>query len=288
MTTEVSTAQDSGNTNRRLRARAFQFTVFKEQCLNYILDELKKLKSCDYFIACEELAPITMNKHWHIYAHFSSSYTLSKKFLDTNVHIEICRGSPQQNIAYIEKDGDIIEEYGKRPNQGSKTVSELKELENPDELDWKEYNTWLKIHTRPKPIIIDDWLKTVKVYFIWGPSGAGKSFRAKNIILENGYHSFDEVSYTNGFWNGVTEKCKCCIYDDFRSSHMKASEFIKFIDYNIHTINIKGGFVQNNYTLIIFTSVQNPEELYYKSNPFENEEPNKQWLRRITVERVGE
>ena len=48
------------------------------------------------------------------------------------------------------------------------------------------------------------------------------------------------------------------LYDDFRDSHMKPSEFINFIDYNVHGLNIKNGEIQNNYKYIIITSVQDP------------------------------
>ena len=67
-------------------------------------------------------------------------------------------------------------------------------------------------------------------------------------------------------------------HSDFRDSHMSASEFINFIDYNKHYMNVKGGSVMNDYVLIIITSVQ-PIESIYANMP---DEPRKQWIRRIT------
>lgn len=79
---------------------------------------------------------------------------------------------------------------------------------------------------------------------------------------ENGIEEFEEVKYENGFWNGIGDGTGCCVYDDFRDSHMKASEFINFIDYNVHNLNIKGGNVKNNYNLIIITSVFPLNDIY--------------------------
>ena len=58
---------------------------------------------------------------------------------------------------------------------------------------------------------------------------------------------------------------------------MRASEFINFIDYNIHPMNKKGGSVQNRFSTIIITSIQSPESIYTNMDG----EPRKQWMRRI-------
>ena len=68
--------------------------------------------------------------------------------------------------------------------------------------------------------------------------------------------------------------------DDFRDSHMKPSEFINFIDYNIHNLNVKGGSVRNLYSTIIITSVQRLDCIYLN---MANDEPRQQWERRIKV-----
>ena len=66
---------------------------------------------------------------------------------------------------------------------------------------------------------------------------------------------------------------------DFRASHMTPSEFINFIDYRTHMLNIKGGSVRNGYTKIIITSIQSPFDIYSKFP----EEGRKQWLRRLRI-----
>ena len=91
------------------------------------------------------------------------------------------------------------------------------------------------------------------------------------------------IKYENGFYNGVGT-AKIALYDDFRDSHMKPSEFINLIDYNKHYMNIKGGQKLNDYNLIIFTTVQRLENIYLKML---DEEPRLQWERRIEEIKLG-
>lgn len=277
------TSQTSGNTIPSVfRARSFLFTLNQVEKYNDFKGLISKLKSCDYFIAALEKAPTTGHEHIHAYVHFSSQYKLNKKIIAIGAHIDICKGSPQQNIAYVKKDGNILDEWGKEPHQGFHNVKDLKEIKNPDELNWNEYNTWRKIQDETNnDIDIEDLHKDVKVYYIQGPSGVGKTERAKQIVRENKekYGStVNMLKYENNFWIGLGN-AKIAVYDDFRDSHMKASEFINFIDYNKHIMNKKGGQKINDYELIIITSVQNITEIYKSCHG----EPRKQWMRRVEV-----
>lgn len=168
MTAEVSTAQVSGNTTpSTFRSRAFQFTLNEVDKYDGLKNEILKLKSCDYFISCREIAPTTKHEHIHIYAHFNNSYKLSKKIMSFGAHVEICKGSPKSNVEYIKKDGNILDEIGEEPHQGaSHTVKDLEEMNEPDNLDWKEYNTWQKIKSRPQKIKAGEWKKDIKVFYI--------------------------------------------------------------------------------------------------------------------------
>ena len=60
---------------------------------------------------------------------------------------------------------------------------------------------------------------------------------------------------------------------------MTASEFINFIDYRSHNLNVKGGTVRNNYTKIIITSIQSIDELYSNMPS----EAKQQWIRRMII-----
>ena len=281
MNTQKQYTQGADNTKAApcLRSRSFQFTFNEIDKAPEIITYLKNLKICDYGIACIEEAPTTGHEHIHLYVHFNTPYTIHKKIFDCGCHIEICRGSPKQNIDYIKKNGNIIEEWGNEPHQGlAMTIADLKQIKNADQVNWNQYKTWLSV--KNNDIDIDDMKKDVEVYYISGPSGIGKTEKAKQIIRDNKDKYGSKITlakYDGTFWHNVHSEGTILLYDDFRDSHMKASEFINLIDYNIQPMNIKGSTVMNNYKLIIITSIQQLEQLYKNLD----DEPRKQWIRRI-------
>lgn len=140
-----------GNTkalNNKVFGRFFQLTLNCEKngdvsaCLfildnkyKKIIDYLKSRKQLKYFISCKEI-----NKkgyyHYHIYCQFEKYTKLSLKKTQ-GAHIEICRGSADDNINYIKKDNDIIEEFGTPIlNLNNLSIREvLKHKNNEDLLD---------------------------------------------------------------------------------------------------------------------------------------------------------
>lgn len=292
-----------GWTPYNMKARAFQLTVFddkKEGAHDKIVDYLRDLKLCDYGLSCWEICPSTKREHWHIYVHFKNSVKLSQKKC-LFAHLETVRGSVDDNIHYIKKTGKHesewnndpanhknLAEWGTIPTErgGGLTGAALMEMTTREviEYDPRCHQAHLKakeLLLNPADIDIDDWKKEVKIYYIQGPSGIGKSEKAKEIVRERyppGQRFVNLLKYENNFWSGV-DTAKVAIYDDWRSSHMKASEFINFIDYNKHNLNVKGGHKRNNYELIIITSVERFDEIYR----FTQGEPRLQWERRVEV-----
>ncbi|UPW41816.1 replication associated protein [Peromfec virus RodF5_42] len=271
-----------GNTNAKCanrRSRCFILTIFN--------DSVKHFKNAIYECWCDDTCKDGRpHKHHVIYFKNQVSFSTIKKIYPT-AHIE-CVRSVYDAINYIKSNKNgrkhNIEEIGNEPkDMRFKTVKEIKECDNPDELDWKQYNVWKKIQDeKSNDIDIDDWYKDIDIYYIHGPSGVGKSLKAKEIAKDYTCilpKKVNIVKYENGFYNGVGSDAKIAIYDDFRDSHMKASEFVNFIDYNKHTMNIKGGQKTNEYQLIIITSVQSPDDIYKNMVG----EPRKQWMRRMNV-----
>ena len=127
-------------------------------------------------------------------------------------------------------------------------------------------------------IKLDEWFKELKVIYIQGPNSQDNYNKAVELAAEHGYDKFDEVKHVRHLWRCVTENTGACIYNNFRDSHMKADEFVRFIDYNRHPLNITYGSVMNNYNLIILTSVQKIDEIY----PNQPYDPPERWLRRVT------
>lgn len=310
MTTEVTTevtkiaTQASGNTNPEAvpnsykcpKKRAFLITFNGEDCYqNYreMRTKFEALKSCTFITACQEYNK-KGNLHIHMYAHFKNPYSISQKILNScgNPHIDVAMGSPKQCIDYITKESEkwakkrayqktkvFWPDFGTEPHQGTLTIKELKEIKNSDDLpDWKQYNVWKQLKNEHKKTKVSDWHKEVEVIWIQGPSGIGKSKKAVELMKERGIEEFDEVKHIGDFWHNC-DGTGCAVYDDFRDSHMKASEFINFIDYNIHSLNIKGGSVRNLYSTIIITTVQDIDSIYSNLG----DEPRLQWTRRMKV-----
>lgn len=305
MTAEVNmniTSHASGNTNPEAmfkcpKKRGFLLTFNENAVVNCMkcVEHFKKLKTCDYLICCKEYNKAG-NEHCHLYVHFNNMYAIASKLItSTKMHIDIAYGSPKQNIEYVRKDGikweskkeyqrtQIMEEYGIEPRQGQMTIKELREVENSDDLpDWKQYNVWKQVKNEHKKTKVHEWHKDIEVLWIQGPSGIGKSKKVVEICDERGIEEFDEVKHDgdHSFWLNADSAGGCCVYDDFRDNHMKASEFVNFIDYNVHNMRILGGYVRNNYNTIIITTVQRLDEIYAGIS---DQEPRQQWMRRIKV-----
>lgn len=286
MATSIATTPLAGNTIQPMvklpKARDWQLTLNEVDKYNDLKGYLTGLKSNNYYIACKEIAPTTGHEHIHIYVQFTNSISLSIK-KTCGAHIEKCRGTPQQNVEYIKKDGNILDEIGTVRKSGCPSIADVKKMthEERDELPIQYANVVRHLNEESEESIdIDDIHKEVKVYYIYGESGVGKSKRAYELAKELGFTKIHQVKHESTFWHGLGHGMGCAIYDDFRDSHMKASEFINFIDYNVHPMNKKGGSVLNRFDTIIITSVQDPVKIYSNMD----DEPRKQWMRRIKVQ----
>jgi hypothetical protein len=244
-----------------------------EEVKKYLIEK----PSFQYGLAAKEEAPTTGHKHIHFYIQFNKPTTIQKSKL-LGSHLDICKGSPQQNINYVKKDGDIIFEEGTPKLKGGKTIKEVMEMKPEERLNLPAcyYNICQKIKAEEeKDLKGDEMYKEMKVHWYWGDSGLGKTRRA---YKEIGSRTFNEVKFDGNFWHGAKEGGTIALYDDFRDSDMKPRELINFIDYNKHIMNIKGGSCRNTYTEIFITSIQSPEEIYKNVEG----EPRRQWLRRLT------
>lgn len=276
----------SQDNKKTWKGRNFLFTLNQVEYWDELKAWIEKHPQLQYAIACLEKAPTTGHKHIHCYAQFKQVIKVSKE-ATKNARIDKCFGSAQKNIDYVrktkepEKRGEIIFEVGEPKHKGGPTIKEIEEMprEERKDLPGFYYNIVKKINEQEAlDIPIDEFNKEVKVYYIWGPSGIGKTNMARKMIKEAGFTTFNLVKFDGTFWQGAKEQKGAALYDDFRDSHMKPSEFINFIDYNIQVMNIKGGSMKNRYSYIVITSVQDPEEIYRNVEG----EPRKQWLRRFT------
>lgn len=261
----------AGNTNTRSRSLTFFITNFN--------DEFKHFEKAIYDLSCEDTTKDGKH-HWHQLIKFTNpiSFNTIKKEYPT-AHIE----KPHNifdTINYIKSNKNgrkyNIVELGTEPiNTQFKKVSDFKDCA-VDDIPPHYLSAYLKYLNLSRPLTVANWNKQVEVLWITGPSGIGKSSKACELI---GSDDFDLVKFDGSFWSGVSNMTNKCIYDDFRDSHMKPSEFINFIDYRKQRMNVKGGSTINEYEKIIITSIQDPRDIY---NNLEYER-KEQWLRRIKI-----
>lgn len=265
-------------------ARNYQLTINNIEKYEEIKEYLLGFEP-NYYISC-----IEENKrgslHMHIYVQYTKCIRISTK-KTYGAHIEVCRGTPQQNKDYIDKikraynTNNIIDEMGAIRLGGIKSNLAISLMEKElGEVEINEFKTWKEVKTIKSFTKKEIYKPQVKVIYIYGESGVGKSRAVFDMLGDD--EKFDRVKYANGFWIGVNQMIpvKTCWYDDFRDSQMPAVEFINFTDYYINQMNIKycPSWV-NQYEKIYITSIQSPYEIY-KNLP---DEARNQWLRRTTI-----
>lgn len=255
-------------------SRNFLLTLNQIQYFDDVRMYIESLKTFRYGIAAKENAPTTGHKHIHIFIQFRNSMKLNIDKL-YGCHVDKCYGSPQQNKDYVMKEGDIIWERGQMKRKGGYSIKEVEEMsqEKRKDLSLIYYKTVDLMNSEESCRMRAKVMKKfVKVYYISGPSGIGKTEFAKGLI---GNETFCLVKYENGFWVGVS-KTRIALYDDWRDSHMKPSEFINFIDYNKQIMNVKHGYKLNEYSIIIITSILRLDDIYSNMDA----EYKEQWKRR--------
>lgn len=266
--------------------RNFLITLNQVENFDKIKEYLQHFKTFQYAIATKEKAPTTGHEHIHIYCQFGNAISLSPEKL-CRAHIDQCFGSAQQNIDYIkkkkepEKRGIIIWEEGTPKFRGGVSINEVKSMSQEERgaLPFAYFKAVEKLNANENVHInLNEMFKQVDVRFIFGKSGYGKTTLAIKWLNELGATNADSVCYVNGFWNGVSDTCDYAIYDDFRDSDLPAVEFIKFIDYTIKILNVKGNYIKNRYKYIFITSIQDPSSMFGKEF-----EEAKQWLRRMKI-----
>lgn len=273
------------------KARNFLVTYWQPKPLYWDPEIMRYACKCDD--QCDEDHEGRWHGHYYVYFKNPRTWKVLKDYYGNDAHIERVKVNSQA-IKYVLGEGEHaehktnIEEKGDMPCDNGKhltyrqalemTAEEVAELPLMDALAVKKAK---KIEEdTPKPIRASEWHKEIEVVFITGPSGVGKSLAVKEDLIKN--HDdplFDEVKREGDFWHGISGQTDIAVYDDFRDSHMKASEFINFIDYHKHKLNVKGGSKVNNYRRIYITSVQRPEKIYSNLG----DEPRQQWLRRIKI-----
>lgn len=233
-----------------------------------------------YMIYQKELSPETKKVHWQGFLIMNTRVRMStvKKSLSSNtVHLEVSKGSAEQNKEYCSKSKSKIgetKEFGTCPKNGERIdLQKAGELAIEGKFKDIAFGTYIRynkgleklaaLHNAPKK------RENLKVHVFYGKSGCGKSYKAFEDAGEDCY-----VKPDGHWWDGYLGQ-KNVIIDDFDPEEHKISEILKWMDVYPLSVPIKGGFVTAKYENLWITSHYSPEKWY-------NAERTPEVMRRIT------
>lgn len=124
--------------------------------------------------------------------------------------------------------------------------------------------------------------RNMKVMYFYGDSGTGKTTFAKDFGRTRGYDVFVTGSSNDPLQGYMGQEC--IVLDDLRGSDWKINDLLKMLDNHTNSL-AKSRYSNKLLTdckLMIITSVQSIEELYYSLSNKDNE-PIEQLKRRCTV-----
>lgn len=242
--------------NKDSQSRKWQLTINNplEKDFNHdkIKEKLGQLKSCVYYCLSDEVGNKEKTHHTHIYIACSSAVrfsTIKNKF--PIAHIEMARGTSEQNRDYVFKIGkyekekgvtklpETQEEYGEMPIERQGARNDLADLydmikqgmtdaeileENPqyllqiDKLD-KVRQTILQKEFKSK-------MRDVTTTYIYGKPGTGKTYG----ILET--HGIDNVYRLTNYSNGGFDSYKCediIVFEEFYGE-FKIQDMLNYLD----------------------------------------------------------
>lgn len=288
---------------RDTQSRKWQITINnpKEKGLDHdcIKQKLNSLKSLRYFCMADEMGE---TYHTHVYVAFNSPVRFSTlKNLISEAHIEMARGTSEENRDYIRKSGKwendekhetcvdgTFEEYGYIPEEHQGERSDLAFLL---ELIKSGYSNYEIIHMVPAYLFNIDKIERIRqmlraeenkevfrklhVVYIWGKTGTGKT---RSVMEKYGYRNVYRVTDYDHPFDGYNGE-PVIIFDEFRSQ-LKIHDMLNYMDGYPLTLPCRYANRQACYTIVYIISNIPLEEQY----PIVQQQQRSTWeafLRRI-------
>jgi len=203
--------------------------------------------------------------------------------ISDSIHLEIAKGTAQQNIAYCSKGGNFVE-LGQRPKgQGKRTDLDnaVDAIRNGSSISDLITDHGSQIVKYGKGLLLLQQMQQPKrffkteVYWLWGPPGSGKSRYA----WETAPDAYAK-NCSNKWWDGY-ENQEVVIMDDFRpSKEIPFSFILNLFDRYPLTVEVKGGMCTFNSKKIYVTTPMSPVQMCNQLD-WIGDEKKEQLLRRI-------
>ncbi|AXH74443.1 MAG: putative viral replication protein [Circoviridae sp.] len=193
------------------------------------------------------------------------------------VHMEACRGTPDQNVQYCKKEGDVFHEFGTvTGHQGRRTdLLEVQELLDSGEplvnvarshfgafcRYSKALCSYLALHAEPRNF-------RTQVVWHYGRTGSGKS---KGVYEESEALCPGSVCWlpdqTLAWFDGYSGH-KGVVIDDF-DGRAPIALLLRLFDRYPLKVPVKGSFVEWRPRIVWITSNESPRSLYGHQNQFD-------------------
>lgn len=238
------------------QSRKWQITINNPLEKDFTHDKIKeilqKIKSCTYYCLSDEIGNKEKTHHTHIYIACSSAVrfsTIKNRF--PLAHIEMARGTSEQNRDYVFKLGkyekekgvtklpNTQEEFGEMPieRQGARNdINDLYDMIKDGMSDFEifeenanyimQIDTLEKVRQSVKQEEFKDKIRELTVTYIHGKPGTGKTFGVMNKYgLKNVYRV---TSYIHGGFDGYKGQ-DVIIFEEFASS-FKIQDMLNYLD----------------------------------------------------------
>ena len=261
-------------TEKRTRNRSWCFTAnhgddkARQNLQKAILDKLGNSSACKFMIFQQEKGKKSEHNHFQGYIMFSQPVEFKKaqELLPAGAHLEIAKGSPEQNIIYCSKEEGRLDgpwKFGKTtPKQGKRTdIDSLKALIDAGasevEIANTDFGTYLKYQKQLLHYMLlvspSRHFQTICIVF-HGKTGCGKTRWCTEFAeahdLGEPYRKVDKE------WFDGYQQEAVVILDDFygAKSGMSSAMFLKLCDRYPYRAPIKGGHTNVNPQIIFMTS----------------------------------
>lgn len=227
-------------------------------------------EGCRYVIWQHERGSGTEHDHLQGYIAFTSAKSMRqvKGLLGERAHVEVARGSEEENKKYCSKEDTRVRgpwSFGKEAEPGKRTdlaeiATRISGGEALGKIIGDRPDMYIKYSTgmsRLASLINPPRRDNLEVLCIWGESGVGKTWKAYEID-PNIYR----VVYGNAgsWWDGYQDQ-DTVLFDEFRGQ-IPLTKMLQYLDKYGLRVEVKGATAPAKFTKVIITANSAPDCWY--------------------------